>query len=1174
MNWKIDTLRKKIGLGFTLMIGALVITIGVTGYQIDNINNTTQELASQHHPSMLESANVQTGVNRSIATVRGVILLQSDSVEEELHQVWSSEIRPPFDRLSDLSSDWTNSDNKRLLSDLQVLLDELRRQQLKLVDLSKSDLEAATLQLETEVMETNIQIRDVIGQLSANQQQLTSAALQKNQVQIGSMANIEWILLAVSLLLGFVLAARTSSTITDPIDKAIAASKQITEGNLESKVSISGFKEVETLGNAFESMRRSLRQKAEDTAIYDWLTSGQNRLNNVVRGDQDVDELADNIINFVTQYLEGTVGALYLVDEVDEKLTLTGKYAFNADASKHQFAMGEGLIGQAAADQEIKKITDFDDDRVSITSSVIEATPKNIIAAPFLVDGETLGVMEIGKLDDIEEQHIEFLENNGENIGIAMSSAIARNKIDNLLEETQQQSEELQQQQEELEQNNEELEEQSQNLKEQQEELQASNEELEEQAQMLEQKNEDLEKARDEIERKAKQLEATSKYKSEFLANMSHELRTPLNSLLILGKDLIKNKNDNLSEDEIESAEIIVKSGRDLLTLINEILDLSKIEAGKMDLNINKVSLKGLTDDLYQKFRKQADQKDVVLTTHIDEALPDNIRTDRQRLEQIIKNLLSNAIKFTEQGEISLEVSRNAGDYMSVSVSDTGIGISEDKHEEIFKAFQQAESGTSRKYGGTGLGLSISKELAELLGGRIELKSTPGEGSTFTVSIPIQSEGKKTSPKTVKTNGSTASQKSPRDKNDKFVNYPSIEDQREEIDSTDHTILIIEDDNDFAKILAKQASNKGFKYITASTGEDGLLLAEKYEPTAIILDLDLPGINGHMVLTELKGDPNLRHIPVHIISAVEKTLDPIKSGAVQYFTKPVTQEQLDDAFGRIEDFISREMKTLLIVEDDESLRKSIIKLIGNGDVECVEASTGEKAIEQINNQPVDCIVLDLGLPDMNGFDLISELEEMDGEEIPPIVVYTGKELSKEQTEKLKQYAETVIIKGTKSEERLLDETALFLHRTVKNLPEDKQEIITKLYDKETLFQNKKILLVDDDMRNVFALSKVLKEKGMNIVKADNGQVALDKLAKEPDIDFVLMDIMMPEMDGYECMQEIRKQKEFKDLPVVALTAKAMKNDRQKCLDAGADDYITKPVDVERLLSLMRIWIEK
>lgn len=1174
MNWKIDTLRKKIGLGFTLMIGALVITIGVTGYQIDNINNTTQELASQHHPSMLESANVQTGVNRSIATVRGVILLQSDSVEEELHQVWSSEIRPPFDRLSDLSSDWTNSDNKRLLSDLQVLLDELRRQQLKLVDLSKSDLEAATLQLETEVMETNIQIRDVIGQLSANQQQLTSAALQKNQVQIGSMANIEWILLAVSLLLGFVLAARTSSTITDPIDKAIAASKQITEGNLESKVSISGFKEVETLGNAFESMRRSLRQKAEDTAIYDWLTSGQNRLNNVVRGDQDVDELADNIINFVTQYLEGTVGALYLVDEVDEKLTLTGKYAFNADASKHQFAMGEGLIGQAAADQEIKKITDFDDDRVSITSSVIEATPKNIIAAPFLVDGETLGVMEIGKLDDIEEQHIEFLENNGENIGIAMSSAIARNKIDNLLEETQQQSEELQQQQEELEQNNEELEEQSQNLKEQQEELQASNEELEEQAQMLEQKNEDLEKARDEIERKAKQLEATSKYKSEFLANMSHELRTPLNSLLILGKDLIKNKNDNLSEDEIESAEIIVKSGRDLLTLINEILDLSKIEAGKMDLNINKVSLKGLTDDLYQKFRKQADQKDVVLTTHIDEALPDNIRTDRQRLEQIIKNLLSNAIKFTEQGEISLEVSRNAGDYMSVSVSDTGIGISEDKHEEIFKAFQQAESGTSRKYGGTGLGLSISKELAELLGGRIELKSTPGEGSTFTVSIPIQSEGKKTPPKTVKTNGSTASQKSPRDKNDKFVNYPSIEDQREEIDSTDHTILIIEDDNDFAKILAKQASNKGFKYITASTGEDGLLLAEKYEPTAIILDLDLPGINGHMVLTELKGDPNLRHIPVHIISAVEKTLDPIKSGAVQYFTKPVTQEQLDDAFGRIEDFISREMKTLLIVEDDESLRKSIIKLIGNGDVECVEASTGEKAIEQINNQPVDCIVLDLGLPDMNGFDLISELEEMDGEEIPPIVVYTGKELSKEQTEKLKQYAETVIIKGTKSEERLLDETALFLHRTVKNLPEDKQEIITKLYDKETLFQNKKILLVDDDMRNVFALSKVLKEKGMNIVKADNGQVALDKLAKEPDIDFVLMDIMMPEMDGYECMQEIRKQKEFKDLPVVALTAKAMKNDRQKCLDAGADDYITKPVDVERLLSLMRIWIEK
>jgi CheY-like chemotaxis protein/CHASE3 domain sensor protein len=1164
MNWKINTLRKKIGLGFALIVGVLIITIGITRFQLHNISNTTEKLEAQYQPSMMESANIQIGVNHSIATVRGVILLQDDSIEKELDTVWSKEIRPSFNRLSDLSMEWTDTDNIQLLSRLQTLLDKLQRQQRESTELAAKDSDLATERIETEVMETNKQIRDIIAQLTVNLEHLASKKIQEGQAQLGFLANIEWILLGVSLLLGFVLAVRTSRSISKPIDKVIFASNKITEGNLDSKVSITGPKEIETLGNTFETMRRSLKQKEENAQIYDWLTSGQNNLNNVVRGDQDVEELADNIINFVTQYLEGTVGALYLIDETENKLTLTGTYAFT-DGKKHQFAIGEGLIGQTAADKEIKLIRDFEDDRVSIISSVIEATPKHIIAAPFLVDGDVLGVIEVGKLDNIEDHHIEFLDNNSENIGIAINSAIARRRINNLLEETQQQSEELQQQQEELEQNNEELEEQSQNLKEQQEELQANNEELEEQTQMLEQKNEALEKAHSEIERKAKQLEATSKYKSEFLANMSHELRTPLNSLLILGKDLIKNKNDNLGTEELESAEIIVKSGRDLLTLINEILDLSKVEAGKMDLNISKVNIEELTDDLYGKFKKQAEQKGLGFITNIDATLPDYIRTDRQRLEQIIKNLLSNAIKFTEEGEVTLRLNRNAGDYLSVSVSDTGIGISEEKRDEIFKAFHQADAGTARKYGGTGLGLSISKELAELLDGSIEVESTPGEGSTFTVSIPIQSEEKKSR---------KPAKKVVYKKDSQFIDYPTIEDQREVIKSSDHTILIIEDDDDFAKVLANQAGEKGFKFLAASTGEDGLLLAKQYKPTAIILDLDLPGIDGHMVLRELKGDPNLRHIPVHIISAVEKTLDPIKSGAVQYFTKPVTKKQLDDAFGRIEDFIKREMKTLLVVEDDKTLRKSIVKLLGNGDVKCVEASNGKNAIEEISKNPVDCIVLDIGLPDMNGFDFINQLEQQNGDEIPPIIVYTGKELSKEETEKLQEYAETVIVKGIKSEERLLDETALFLHRTVKNLPKEKQEIITKLYDKELIFKNKKILLVDDDMRNVFALSKVLKEKGMNIIKADNGRVALQKLKEEPDVDLVLMDIMMPEMDGYECIQEIRKQKEFKNLPVVALTAKAMKNDRQKCLDAGADDYISKPVDVERLLSLMRIWIEK
>ena len=444
----------------------------------------------------------------------------------------------------------------------------------------------------------------------------------------------------------------------------------------------------------------------------------------------------------------------------------------------------------------------------------------------------------------------------------------------------------------------------------------------------------------------------------------------------------------------------------------------------------------------------------------------------------------------------------------------------------------------------------------------------PDKGSTFTVSIPLQMVQNTKMPKVIK----SVDQKSIAQTSNQFIDYPTIKDQREEIDEGDHIILIIEDDNEFAKVLASQAKEKGFKFLCAATGEDGLLLSREYQPHAILLDIDLPGINGHMVLKELKGDPNLRHIPVHILSVNEKSLDSIRSGAVEYLTKPVSKVQLDNAFGRIEDLVNRKMKNLLVIEDDNGLRKSIIKLIGNGDVKCYEAGTGGDALKVFNNEKVDCIVLDIGLPDMSGFELIKYLEKNCADRVPPIIVYTGKELSKDEDEELRKYAETIIVKGVKSEERLLDETALFLHRTVRNLPDRKQEMIMGLYDKETIFNGKKVLLVDDDMRNVFALNKVLKEKGFEITKAENGIVALDALNKQPNIDIVLMDIMMPEMDGYECMKKIREQKHFKDLPVIALTAKAMKEDRQKCIDAGANDYITKPVDIERLLSLMRIWI--
>lgn len=930
----------------------------------------------------------------------------------------------------------------------------------------------------------------------------------------------------------------------------------------------------DTLGNALKKMTRSLRETTAANEKHNWLTAGQNQLNEKLIGDQSIEELATNTISFLCAYLKANIGAVYLFNDEDKALVLNGQYAFlSPEDTKEKFALNEGLIGQAAREQKQISLRDITEEQIRITSSVLNAKPKHLLITPFLFEGKTLGVIEVGRLTDFSETEKEFINASMESIAISVNSAIARKQIQELLEETKAQSEELQMQQEELKQTNEELEEQTQNLKQQQEELQMTNEELEEQTQSLEMKNKEVEAAKYDIEQKTKQLEISSRYKSEFLSNMSHELRTPLNSLLILSKDLSENRKKNLDKDQVESAGIIYKSGHDLLVLINEVLDLSKIEAGKMSINIERVSLRNFTDELIRNFKHHAEQKGLKLTSKLDKELPESIRTDSQRLNQILKNLLSNAIKFTEKGSVNISINRYTESMVIISVTDTGIGIQEDKQMAIFEAFQQADGGTSRKYGGTGLGLSISRELAKLLGAEIKLSSKPNEGATFSVIIPLEIHHEY-EPAGTNTLKETVLYKPHAGNDAKYLNYPSIEDDRDSITRDDKVVLIIEDDLTFASTLLKQANKKGFKCLSVATGEDGLLFAAKYKPQAIILDMELPGINGHNVLLELKANPSVRHIPVHIISANERSLEPIKEGAIAYLMKPVDKKDLEEAFNRIENFVNRKMKNLLIIEDDENSRKAMRKLIGNGDVKCFEAGTGKEALDVYQRYHIDCIVLDIGLPDMSGFDFIYKLENLKGHNIPPIIIYTGKELTKEENNELQKYAESIIIKGVKSEERLLDETALFLHRTISNLPESKQVIINNLYDKEAIFHSKKILLVDDDMRNVFALSRILKERGMEIVKAENGKNALEMLDTHSDIDLVLMDIMMPEMDGYEAMKRIRSQRKFKNLPVIALTAKAMNDDKQKCIDAGANDYIAKPVDVERLLSLMRVWLSK
>jgi CheY-like chemotaxis protein len=930
--------------------------------------------------------------------------------------------------------------------------------------------------------------------------------------------------------------------------------------------------EKDSLGNALNKMTSSLRESTEANEKQSWLIAGQNQLNIKLLGVQNVDTIADNIICFICTYLKANLGTVYLYNDKNNTLVLNGQYAFSSPQDAPEiFALKEGLIGQAASEKKQISISNITDEQLTIKSSILNTKPKCLLITPFLFEGSILGVIEIARLTEFNETEKEFINDSMEIIAISVNSATDRKQILELLEETQVQSEELLSQQEELKQMNEELEEQTQNLKQQQEELQMSNEELEEQTQSLEEKNTEVEAAKNDIEKKTKQLEISSKYKSEFLANMSHELRTPLNSLLILSKDLSENKKNNLDEIQVECAEIIYKSGCDLLSLINEVLDLSKIEAGKMPINIENVSLSKFGADLIRIFKHQAEQKGLILTCTLNKEIPEFIRTDIQRLNQILKNLLSNAIKFTEKGSVSININKYNERNIIISVTDTGLGIQKEKQMAVFEAFQQADGGTSRKYGGTGLGLSISRELATLLGAEIKVVSELNEGSTFSLIIPLEIFPEQDAI-SFNTSDEPVLYKPYTEKETKYLNYPALDDDRETITKDDKVVLIIEDDLIFASILLKQAYKKGFKCLSASTGEDGLLLATKYNPQAIILDMGLPGMNGNEVLHELKANPRVRHIPVHIISAKEPSFVPFKEGTVQYLTKPINKNELEDTFDRIEKFAARKIKNLLIIEDSENSRKAIRILIGSGDVKCFEAGTGKEAINIYLENNIDCIILDLGLPDMSGFELIREMRNIKNHIIPPIIVYTGKELTIEENNELQKYSDNIIIKGVKSEDRLLDETALFLHRMISNLPESKQLIINNLYDKETVFHGKKILVADDDSRNIFALTKILKERGMEVLKAENGKIALEILDTNHEIDLVLMDIMMPEMDGYEAIRRIRSEVIFKSLPVIALTAKAMKDDKQKCIDAGANDYITKPIDVDRLLSLMRVWL--
>jgi len=1017
-----------------------------------------------------------------------------------------------------------------------------------------------------------------------------------NQLSTGDIENLDIVKVKSHDELGEM--ARALETLSNSLKLNAEFAINIGTGNLSQKYK--PLSENDVLGNALLNMRKSLVELRTANDKNQWMQTSIVRIGDLLQGDKTVDELGNQVLAALADILDFQIASMFINN--NGELELSSSYSYNVRKSNlNKFKFGEGLVGQAALERKTLVYTDVPDDYISIKSGLGEITPNVIVVIPLIYQKVVIAVVEMGSSKEITKAKLDFLAQISENLAVGFNSIRTRTEMRVLLSRTQTQSEELRVQQEELVSSNKELEEQTNALKvseeelqQQQEELRVTNEELEEKTKFLEEqkaditsKNEKLEDAGKDLERKAEELEAASKYKSEFLANMSHELRTPLNSLLILSGSLSENREGNLNDEQVESAEIIYKSGNDLLTMINDILDLSKIESGKMDVNIEKVKISSISDNINDYFKLSAKQKNIDFIISSDDNVPQQINTDQQKVEQVIKNFMSNALKFTSKGSITLhfdmqqDVVNREKSILCISVIDTGIGIPEDKQNAIFEAFQQADGSISRKFGGTGLGLSISRELAKLLGGRIDLKSKVNEGSTFAFYLPVDGEIDVSSNSKKPIVDKVANLKV--ETKNVMIEQPTsmfddsrpdfIDDDFDIIVDDDEVILVIEDDPIFAKILYKQCNERGFKCVASPTGEYGIVIADKITPHAIILDIKLPGINGWRVLDLLKENPNTRHIPVHIMSGDNETIAASSKGAIGYLTKPIKKGVLDEAFSKIETFINKKTSNLLLVEDDDNLRRSIKILIGEDSVNITDAASGVDAIKFLKENRYDCMILDLGLSDMTGFELIEKINQSNTNR-PPIIVYTGKDLTREENETLEKYAESIIIKGVKSEERLLDETALFMHRVIAEMPNKQQSVIKGMHASEDVFKDKTVLIVDDDMRNIFALKKVLSDHNMKVLRADNGKAALEIVKTNPKFDIILMDIMMPEMDGYETMKAIRKIPNQKNVPIIALTAKAMKEDRQKCIEAGANEYMSKPIVIEKLLSLLRVWLYK
>ncbi|HTN17259.1 MAG TPA: response regulator [Chitinophagaceae bacterium] len=1103
--------------------------------------------------------------------------------------------------LSTLTQD--NNEQQRTLEKIKILLDQRFAQMQRVVQyVTDKGLSGRTELYENTVTEMNKgkrimdDLRVLVRELQEREKTLLAERI-KSQEKYTTYTPVLVIVAAIiSILISLLAYVRIKNDLEERVrqqreeeEKYEETVNRIVEMELVTqKIAAGDYKthskdeakdELGRISSALNKMVESLDTNFTELNKRNWLQTGTLNITKAIRGERFIKSLSQKIINSVAQYLDAQVGTLYVADN-NLNLRLQGGFAI-ADAPS-EIAPGEGLTGQAVLSKELILSDELPPSYLTIRSSVGQTQSVFAVVQPLLYDEQVIGVLELGLLKKPGALAMAYLQDNAESLAIAINAAINYERMQDLLEETQAQAEELQSQHNELENINAELETQTEKLQAsdeelrvQQEELQQANQELEERSRLLEERNYIIQETNLEVKRKAADLEQSTKYKSEFLANMSHELRTPLNSILLLSRLLAENNDGTLNNDQVEYAKVIQSSGNGLLLLIDEILDLSKIEAGKMSLEYEAVAIGEIVSDMKSIFEPMAREKDISFDISSSKKETDQIVTDKLRVEQVLKNLISNALKFTRKGSITLHIADSKIDgFINLSVEDTGIGIAEDKQNMIFEAFQQEDGSTRRKYGGTGLGLSISKELARLLGGDISLESTQGKGSTFTLSIPVSQENTGDQGSFAEAPPLPEAQQQEDTETARYLSThipESIPDERGAIKAGDRSILIVEDDTNFAKSLLDFTRKSGYKGIVSVRGDEAVPLARQFKPTGILLDIQLPVKSGLQVMEELKGDPQTRPIPVHIMSSHALKKESMMKGAINFIDKPVAFEQMQDIFRKLEHVLNRDSKKVLIVEDNPMHAKALAYFLETFNINSDIKNTISESIEALKAD-ADCVILDMGIPDNKSYSTLEEVKRNPELEDLPIIVFTGKSLSMTEEQRIKKYADSIVVKTAHSYQRILDEVSIFLHMVQQNEEKTGSNSFKKLGVLNDVLKHKTVLVVDDDVRNIFSLSKALEQMNMNVVTAIDGKEAMEKLKTHTEIDIVLLDMMMPQMDGYETARRIRDNGQWKNLPVIAVTAKAMTGDREKCIKAGASDYITKPVDIDQLLSLLRVWL--